>query len=220
MNDLASGTSSGSTKLIHGGLRYLEQYEFRLVRESLLERETLWRNAPHIIWPLRFVLPHHAGLRPAWFLRLGLFVYDHLGGRKRLPPTRSLDLTRDEAGKPLKSQFKKGFEYSDCWVEDSRLVVLNARDAAARGAQILTRTRCLAARREGERWRVTLRDEPTGQSYERTAKLLINAAGPWVAEVLSQTVRQNEAASVRLVKGRHIVRWRSFGRARCHICQK
>jgi glycerol-3-phosphate dehydrogenase len=219
MGDLASGTSSAATKLIHGGLRYLEQYEFRLVRESLLERETLWRNAPHIIWPLRFVLPHHAGLRPAWFLRLGLFVYDHLGGRKRLPATRTLDLTRDEAGKPLKPQYKKGFEYSDCWVEDSRLVVLNARDAAAKGAQIFTRTRCIAARREASRWRVTLRDEATGQSREVGARLLVNAAGPWIGDVIRHTVRQNEAASVRLVKGSHIVVRRLYDHDRCYIFQ-
>src|SRR5215510_5373973 len=127
-NDLASGTSSAATKLIHGGLRYLEYYEFRLVREALMEREVLWRMAPHIIWPLRFVLPHHRGLRPAWLLRLGLFLYDHLGGRKLLPPTRTLDLLADPAGKPLKrGEFKRGFEYSDCWVEDARLVALNAR---------------------------------------------------------------------------------------------
>ena len=124
MSDLASGTSSGSTKLIHGGLRYLEYYEFRLVRESLMEREVLWANAPHIIWPLRFVLPHHAGLRPAWLLRLGLFLYDHIGGRKRLPATRTLDMTRDPAAKPLKSLYTKAFEYSDCWVNDARLVAL------------------------------------------------------------------------------------------------
>jgi glycerol-3-phosphate dehydrogenase len=134
-NDLASGTSSASTKLIHGGLRYLEHYEFRLVREALIERELLLQSAPHIIWPLRFILPHHDGLRPRWMIRLGLFLYDHLGGRKILPPTRSVDLTIDETGKPLKSEFTHGYEYSDCWVEDARLVVLNARDASARGAE-------------------------------------------------------------------------------------
>jgi glycerol-3-phosphate dehydrogenase len=219
MNDIASGTSCASTKLIHGGLRYLEHYEFRLVRESLLERETLWRNAPHIIWPLRFVLPHHAGLRPAWLLRLGLFVYDHLGGRKRLPATRSLDLKRDEAGKPLKAEFKKAFEYSDCWVEDSRLVVLNARDAAARGARIFTRTAVIAARHEDNRWRVSLRDESTGETREVGARLLVNAAGPWISNVLSQTIGQNQAANVRLVKGSHIVVRRIFEHERCYIFQ-
>lgn len=135
MNDLASGTSSGSTKLIHGGLRYLEFYEFRLVREALMEREVLWRNAPHIIWPMRFVLPFFdGGPRPAWMLRLGLFLYDHIGGRKLLPATKTLDMRRDPAGKPLKPLFSKAFEYSDGWVNDARLVVLNARDAADRGA--------------------------------------------------------------------------------------
>ena len=133
MNDLASGTSSGSTKLVHGGLRYLEYYEFRLVREALKEREVLWSIAPHIIWPLRFVLPHHKELRPAWFLRLGLFLYDHLGGRKLLPGTKTLDMADDEVAKPLRQSFSKAFEYSDCWVNDARLVVLNARDAADRG---------------------------------------------------------------------------------------
>ncbi|HEU0222577.1 MAG TPA: FAD-dependent oxidoreductase, partial [Paracoccaceae bacterium] len=150
--DLAQATSSASTKLFHGGLRYLEYYEFRLVREALVEREVLLRAMPHIAWPLRFVLPHHRGLRPAWLLRLGLFIYDHLGGRKILPGTRSLDLGRDPAGRPLKPAFTRAFEYSDCWVQDSRLVVLNARDAALRGARILTRTLCVAARRENGLW--------------------------------------------------------------------
>ncbi|HUD58248.1 MAG TPA: FAD-dependent oxidoreductase, partial [Acetobacteraceae bacterium] len=143
--DLAEATSSASTKLIHGGLRYLEQYAFRLVRESLAEREVLWRAAPHIVGPLRFVLPHHPGLRARWMIRAGLFLYDHLGGRKILPPTRTLNLRRDPAGEPLRPQFTRGFEYSDCWVDDARLVVLNARDAATRGAEIRTRTRCVAA---------------------------------------------------------------------------
>ena len=134
--DLAGATSSSSTKLIHGGLRYLEHYEFRLVREALIEREVLLKAAPHIVWPLRFVLPHHRGLRPWPILRLGLFLYDHLGGREVLPSTRSIDLTRDETGKPLKSEFTRAFEYSDCWVDDARMVVLNARGAADRGASI------------------------------------------------------------------------------------
>ena len=138
--DLAQATSSASTKLFHGGLRYLEYYEFRLVREALVERETLLVAMPHIARPLRFVLPHHAGLRPAWLLRLGLLIYDHLGGREILPATRSLDLRADPAGAPLKPGYVKAFEYSDCWVDDARLVVLNARDAAARGAEIRTRT--------------------------------------------------------------------------------
>jgi len=218
-DDLACGTSSASTKLVHGGLRYLEHYEFRLVRESLLERETLWRNAPHIIWPVRFVLPHHAGLRPAWLLRLGLFVYDHLGGRRMLPPTRRLDLRKDAAGAPLQPQFRDGFEYSDCWVEDSRLVVLNARDAAARGAQIRTRSRCIAARRDGGLWRLALRDAVSRQGREVTARVLVNAAGPWVGQVLLQAVGQNAPAAVRLVKGSHIVVPRIFEHERCYIFQ-
>ena len=167
MNDLASGTSSWSTKLIHGGLRYLEYYEFRLVREALIEREVLWRIAPHIIRPLRFVLPHHAGLRPAWLLRLGLFLYDHLGGRKLLPPTRSVDLARDEVGKPLNAnRYTRAFEYSDCWVDDARLVVLNARDAADRGADIRTRTRAVEIRQADGIWHVTVEDTRTGDARD------------------------------------------------------
>src|SRR5438093_2416062 len=145
MNDLASGTSSWSTKLIHGGLRYLEYNEFRLVREALTEREVLWRLAPHIIRPLRFVLPHHRGLRPAWLIRIGLFLYDHLGGRRLLPAARSLDLRRDPAGRPIRDAYAPAFEYSDCWVDHARLVVLHALDARARGARILTRTAALSS---------------------------------------------------------------------------
>ena len=159
MNDLASGTSSWSTKLIHGGLRYLEYYEFRLVREALIEREILWQIAPHIIRPLRFVLPHHAGLRPAWLLRLGLFLYDHIGGRNLLPPTRSVDLVSDEVGKPLiANRYTRGFEYSDCFVDDARLVVLTARDAADRGAEIHTRSRAAEIRQLEGVWHVTVED--------------------------------------------------------------
>src|SRR5450432_2985093 len=183
--DLASGTSSASTKLIHGGVRYLEYYKFRLVREALLERETLWRIAPHIIWPLRFVLPHHRALRPAWMLRLGLFLYDHMGGRKLLPPTRTLRLRSDPAGEPLKPEFTLGFEYSDCWVEDSRLVALNARDAANRGATIAPRTRASGGLREDNLWRLTTQDETTGKTTSIRARALVNAAGPWVGDVLS-----------------------------------
>ena len=163
MNDLASGTSSWSTKLVHGGLRYLEYYEFRLVREALIEREVLWQIAPHIIRPLRFVLPHHSGLRPAWLLRLGLFLYDHIGGRHLLPPTRSVDLSRDEVGKPLQpNRYKKGFEYSDCFVDDARLVVLTARDAADRGAEIRTRSRAVEIRQADGIWHVTVQDLTSG----------------------------------------------------------
>jgi len=220
MNDLASGTSSWSTKLIHGGLRYLEFYEFKLVHEALAERETLWAIAPHIIHPLRFVLPHHKGLRPAWFLRLGLFLYDHLGGRKILPGTRTLDLTREAAGGPLKAgMFSKGFEYSDCAVDDSRLVVLNARDAADRGATIRTRAKMVAAHREGALWRVEIEDATTGARETLSARMLVNAAGPWVAEVLGQRVGADAKAKVRLVQGSHIVVRRLYEHDRCYIFQ-
>jgi len=203
-DDLAQGTSSRSGKLVHGGLRYLEYYEFRLVREALIEREVLLNAAPHIIWPLRFVLPHSPGDRPAWLVRAGLFLYDHLGGRKRLPGTRSLELTRDPEGAPIKDTFRKGFEYSDCWVDDARLVVLNAVDAAQRGAQVLTRTACVKARREGGVWRVELRDARTGESRTVTARALVNAAGPWVADVIGRAGARS-TRKVRLVKGSHIV---------------
>jgi glycerol-3-phosphate dehydrogenase len=221
--DLASGTSSASTKLIHGGLRYLEYYEFRLVREALQEREVLWRVAPHIVWPLRFVLPHHKGLRPAWLLRLGLFLYDHLGGRKLLPPTEVLDLTRDAAGKPLKrGEFTKGFEYSDCWVEDARLVVLNAADAARHGAEIRTRCRAVSAKRAGDHWSMTVEDQATGAKEEIKAKALVNAGGPWVARVLGEVAQDGaieSKAKVRLVQGSHIVVPKLYEHDRCYIFQ-
>ncbi len=219
MNDLASGTSSGSTKLIHGGLRYLEYYEFRLVREALMEREVLWRNAPHIIWPMRFVLPFAKGLRPAWLIRLGLFLYDHIGGRKLLPATRTLDMRRDPAGKPLKPLFAKAFEYSDGWVNDARLVVLNARDAADRGADIRTRTRVIAARREGDRWAVLLENQRSGKVEEVHARLLVNAGGPWVDHVLSDVVGKAGVHNVRLVQGSHIVVRRKFDDPRAYFFQ-
>ncbi|MDE2335140.1 MAG: glycerol-3-phosphate dehydrogenase [Rhodospirillales bacterium] len=215
--DLAAGTSSASTKLIHGGLRYLEYYEFRLVREALKEREVLWGIAPHIVWPLRFVLPYQPGVRPAWMVRLGLFLYDHIGGRQRLPPTRTLLLDRDEAGVPLKNLFRRGYEYSDCWVEDSRLVVLNARDAAARGAQILTRTRCVHARHADGLWRLTLSDGVA--TREVAARAIVNAAGPWVDHVVRDVMQDNARAKVRLVKGSHIVVPRLYEHERCYIFQ-
>ncbi|WP_131195392.1 glycerol-3-phosphate dehydrogenase [Lichenihabitans psoromatis] len=219
-NDLASGTSSAATKLIHGGLRYLEHYEFRLVREALMEREVLWGIAPHIIWPLRFVLPYHKGLRPAWILRLGLFLYDHLGGRKRLPATRTLDLTTDEAGVPLKrGEFTKGFEYSDCWVEDARLVALNARDAADRGARVVTRTKAITAERGAAEWALTVQSRDTGLRETIRAKVVVNAAGPWVGQVLNATLRINQAAKVRLVQGSHIVVRKLYDHDRCYIFQ-
>ena len=217
--DLASGTSSASTKLIHGGLRYLEYLHFHLVRQALLEREVLWSIAPHIVRPLRFVLPYHKGLRPAWILRLGLFLYDHIGGRRRLPATRTLRLAAHPAGKPLKPEYALGFEYSDCWVEDARLVVLNARDAADKGAVISTRTRCLGGRRQGGAWVLTVRDERSGGEREVRGRVLVNAAGPWASEVLDSVLRLDSPAAVRLVKGSHIVVRRLFQHDYCYIFQ-
>jgi len=218
-DDLAAATSSASTKLIHGGLRYLEHYEFRLVREALREREVLWRMAPHIIRPLRFVLPLHTGLRPSWMLRLGLFLYDHLGGRALLPATRPVNLKRDPAGAPLKPSFVRAFEYSDCWVDDSRLVTLAAVDAAQRGATIRTRTRCVSAERTDGAWTLALEDRWTGERSVVRARALINAAGPWVASVLSGAVRSNSAVRVRLVQGSHIVVRRLFKHDKSYIFQ-
>jgi glycerol-3-phosphate dehydrogenase len=221
MGDLGGGTSSRSTKLIHGGLRYLEQFDFRLVREALAEREVIWAIAPHIVRPLRFVLPHQAGLRPAWVLRAGLFLYDHLGGRRRLPPTRSLDLAADAAGRPLKpGVFARGFEYSDCWVDDARLVVLNARDAAERGAIIRARTRAIEASRTREGWRVTVAEAGSGKREEIAARALINAAGPWVEAVASVARDHKLQGKVRLVQGSHIVVRKLFGHDRAYILQR
>jgi glycerol-3-phosphate dehydrogenase len=217
--DLASGTSSASTKLIHGGLRYLEQYEFRLVREALKEREVLWGIAPHIIWPLRFVLPHHRQLRPAWVLRLGLFVYDHMGGRERLPPTRTLDLRTDPTGALLKPEFTRGFAYSDCWVDDSRLVVLNAMDAGALGATIALRTACVSADRGDRLWTLALHDATTDEHRTIRAKALVNATGPWVAEVAGSVIHASKPAAVRLVRGSHIVVPRLYDHDFCYILQ-
>ncbi|MGJ5179859.1 glycerol-3-phosphate dehydrogenase [Bradyrhizobium oligotrophicum] len=220
MNDLASGTSSWSTKLVHGGLRYLEYYEFRLVREALIEREILWKIAPHIIRPLRFVLPHHSGLRPAWLLRLGLFLYDHLGGRKLLPPTRSVNLRSDEVGRPLiAGRYGKGFEYSDCFVDDARLVVLSARDAADRGAVIRTRTRATEIRQDGDHWLVTTENTQTGERETIKARALVNAAGPWVEQVLATGAGVNAKAKVRLVQGSHIVVRKLYDHDRAYIFQ-
>src|SRR5690606_9572997 len=176
----------------------LEYYEFRLVREALMEREVLWRNAPHIIWPMRFVLPLHKGLRPAWLIRLGLFLYDHIGGRKLPPATRTLDMRSDPAGKPLKTAYRRAFEYSDCWVNDARLVVLTARDAADRGAEIRTRTKVTGARAEGGVWTLSLHDLVTGTQEEVRARMLVNAAGPWVDEVITGALGRNGAHHVRL----------------------
>ncbi|MBB4574917.1 glycerol-3-phosphate dehydrogenase [Rhizobium lentis] len=220
MNDFASGTSSGATKLIHGGLRYLEHYEFRLVRESLMEREILWAMAPHIIWPLRFVLPYHkGGIRPAWLIRLGLFLYDHLGGRKLLPATSVLDMRKDPAGKPLKALFTRAFEYSDGWVDDARMVVLNARDAADKGATILPRTKVVSARRENGLWHIETVDTVTGHNDSHQARMLVNAAGPWVDDVIRSAFGQNEAHNVRLVQGSHIVVKKKFDDPRAYFFQ-
>lgn len=204
-DDLAEGTSSRSGKLVHGGLRYLEYYEFRLVREALIEREVLMNSAPHIIWPLRFVLPHSPDDRPAWLVRLGLFLYDHLGGRKKLPGTRVLDLKRDPVGAPLLDKYTRGFEYSDCWVDDARLVVLNAVDAARKGATVLTRTPCVSARREDGGWTIETKDRMTGKARTFRAKILVNAAGPWVNDVVRRVAGSNSSRNVRLVKGSHII---------------
>jgi glycerol-3-phosphate dehydrogenase len=220
MNDLASGTSSWSTKLVHGGLRYLEYYEFRLVREALIEREILWQIAPHIIRPLRFVLPHHDGLRPAWLLRLGLFLYDHIGGRHLLPPTRTVDLSTDEVGKPLvPGRYTKGFEYSDCFVDDARLVILTARDAADRGAEIRTRSRAVEIRQENQIWQVTVEDSVTGARSTISARVLVNAGGPWVEQVLASGAGVNAKAKVRLVQGSHIVVRKLYAHDRAYIFQ-
>ena len=216
-DDLASATSSCSTKLIHGGLRYLEHYEFRLVREALTEREVLLQSAPHIIWPLRFVLPHHRGLRPRLLIRLGLFFYDHLGGRKILPATRSVDLRTDPTGAPLKASYTRGYEYSDCWVDDARLVVLNARDAAAKGAVIRTRTRCVSAIREGDLWRVEIEREGVREIIRAAA--VVNAAGPWVGSVLADVCESRSNYKIRMVKGSHLVVQRLYDHDRCYIFQ-
>jgi glycerol-3-phosphate dehydrogenase len=204
-DDLAQHTSSASSKLIHGGLRYLEYYEFRLVREALIEREVLLRAAPHIIWPLRFVLPHNRAQRPAWMIRLGLLLYDHLGGRERLPASGAVDLTAHPAGGPLKPELKKGFVYSDCWVDDARLVVLNAIDARARGAEILTRSRCTAARRANGIWYAELTPRGGGPARQVRARTLVNATGPWVSRFLTEAVQMSGPSRVRLVKGAHIL---------------
>jgi glycerol-3-phosphate dehydrogenase len=202
-DDLAGHTSSASTKLIHGGLRYLEYGEFRLVREALIERERLWKMAPHIIWPLRFVLPQTHSPRPGWMVRAGLFLYDHLGGREELPSTETVRLDRSAFGDGLLEREGRAFVYSDCWVEDSRLVVLNALDAAERGATILTRTRLVGARREGAAWVATIADAD-GERQVR-ARALVNAAGPWVADVIGRAAGAKSERGVRLVKGSHLV---------------
>ncbi len=214
--DLARGTSSASTKLIHGGLRYLEHYEFALVRESLIERERLWAIAPHIIWPLRFILPHQKGIRPAWLVRLGLFLYDHIGGRKLLPATRTVNLKAEPAGKPLRPEFVKAFEYSDCWVDDARLVILNAMDAAEHGAEIRTQSEVTHLERRDGLWHI----EIAGQAPV-LARAVANAAGPAVLDLLARTTGhgRKSGGTIRLVRGSHIVVRKMFDTPQAYFCQ-
>ncbi|MFV2032738.1 MAG: glycerol-3-phosphate dehydrogenase [Gammaproteobacteria bacterium] len=204
-DDLAQHTSSSSTKLIHGGLRYLEYYDFPLVRHALREREVLLKSAPHIIWPMRFLLPHHKVLRPRWLIRLGLFLYDHIGGRRVLPASWGVDFRSHVGGEALKPEFTHGFEYSDCWVQDARLVVLTARDAQNHGAQILTHTRCTALDRETDHWMATLTNSNTGETVRLRTRAVVNAAGPWVEQTLHLDDTVDSDSGVRLVKGSHIV---------------
>lgn len=214
-NDLASATSSGSTKLFHGGLRYLEYYEFGLVRKALKEREVLLRNMPHISWPMRFVLPHHTGLRPSWLLRVGLFLYDYIGGRKILPATKTINLHTHALGAPLQDQFSKGFEYSDCWVDDARLVMLNAKDAQIRGADIRTQTKVTHLDYADETWTVDL-DNGT----QITGQVVVNAAGPWVEHVLKHAEDRKSIYGLRLVRGSHIVVPKLYDHDRSYIFQQ
>ncbi len=223
--DLGGATSSASTKLIHGGLRYLEQFEFRLVAEALAEREVLLRIAPHVVSPLEFVLPHEPHLRPRWMIRAGLFLYDTLGrrafalggGKPSLARSRGVPLRAGGYGAGLKPEFRRGFAYADCWVDDARLVVLNARGAAEKGARILPRTRCVGGRRDGERWRLKLAAGDTPSEIE--ARALVNAAGPWVRSFLDRELRVRTPGAVRLVKGSHIVVPRLHDRAHAYILQ-
>lgn len=241
MGDLAQATSSASSKLFHGGLRYLEYFEFGLVRHALKERETLLQAMPHISWPMRFVLPYHPdmrfdgttptsklltlfmpwmkGRRPVWLIRLGLFMYDHLGGRKILPATKAINLRAHETGRPLQDKYERAYEYSDCWVQDARLVVLNAVDARERGASILTRTKVVNAKRHTDYWEIETRDQNTGESRTHLAKRLVNAAGPWVAEVLKNTLEVSTKEDVRLVRGSHIVVPKLFDHDQPYILQ-
>lgn len=239
MNDLASATSSASTKLFHGGLRYLEFFEFGLVRKALIEREVLLSAMPHISWPMRFVLPYHRemrfegdtptsklltlfmpwmkGRRPAWLIRFGLFLYDNLGGRKILPPTQTIDLANGPEGAPLKSKFKRAYEYSDCWIEDSRLVVLNARDAEERGAAIMTQTIVTKAERRGGIWYIDVMTPRGAKSV--TSRALVNAGGPWVEDIVTNTINVDAKEGVRLVRGSHIVTKRLFDHDKSYFFQ-
>ncbi len=217
--DLASGTSSSSTKLIHGGLRYLEYYEFRLVREALQERERLLTLAPHIVWPLRFILPHNRHQRPQWMIWLGLKLYDRLGGKSRLAKSRKVDLAGTALGAPLNDGFSAGFSYPDCWVDDARLVVLNAQDARDHGAEILPRSRAVKAVRGDGHWAITLENTKTGERTERQAKILVNAGGPWVRLIKDNVLDLNDPKRIRLVKGSHIVVERIFDGDHAYILQ-
>lgn len=217
--DLGGATSSASTKLLHGGLRYLEHYEFRLVREALKEREILWSIAPHIVRPLRFILPHMAGMRPRWMLRTGLFIYDHLGGRKALPGTATVDLGKGLLAQGLKSQITHGWEYSDCWVEDNRLVILNAQAAEEAGAEIAVRTECRSAVVRDGMWSLQVVDHATGSEREIRAKVLINAAGPWASTFAERIAGRPAKGKVRMVQGSHIVVRKLYEHDRCFIFQ-
>lgn len=214
-DDLAQHTSSASSKLIHGGLRYLEHYEFRMVREALTEREVLMAKAPHLIHPLRFILPHQPHLRPAWLIRAGLFLYDHLGPRQHLQGSQYLNLDRDG---PLKPEFHTGFAYSDCWVDDARLVVANAQAAYEGGAKILPRTRCLRATRQNDLWHIELKTE-NQPPYSVTAKALVNATGPWAVQVLEHCLHTKSPHSLRLVRGSHLVVPRLYEGTQAYILQ-
>ena len=220
-DDLAAHTSSASTKLIHGGLRYLEQGEFSLVSKALVEREVLLRQAPHIVWPMRFVLPHQKHLRPAWMIRAGLFFYDHLGrGRRTLPGSRRINLKRHVVGAPLRGDYRTGFVYSDAWVQDARLVVLNAMDARDRGARILPRTQCVSARRINGSWEAHLQSTSDDVSTTIRAKALINATGPWAVQFLDEIVQVEHKHALQMVKGSHIVVPRLFTHDHAYIFQQ
>lgn len=217
-HDLAQHTSSASTKLIHGGLRYLEYYEFKLVRKALQEREVLLRSAPHIMWPLRFVMPHDSAQRPAWMIRAGLFLYDHLARREFLPASQGVALRKHVAGAPIKGNYRKGFVYSDGWVDDARLVLLNALDASERGANILTRTKCTDVKQEEGAWRATLASEQHGR-IEVKARAIVNAAGPWTAQFANAASGVTNTHGLRLVKGSHIIVPRLFDHPYAYIFQ-
>lgn len=217
--DLAGGTSSASTKLIHGGLRYLEHYEFGLVRAALSEREVLMGNAPHIIWPLRFILPQSPGVRPAWLIRIGLFLYDHLGARKRLPGSGAISLTGSPQGDCLKPELTKAAYYSDCWVDDARLVALNAIDARERGADILTRTECVRAKPQGAGWRATLADCRAGTERDVNVRVVVNAAGPWAEKCLTDVIDGAHVTPLRLVRGSHVIVPKMFDHDDAYIFQ-